>query len=314
MLELQLKRSLKKLKYYLKAIRVNHWTKNLLVFAAPIFSFQIDSAIWIESFKALFCFCLISSSIYLINDCLDVSSDRNHPIKKLRPISAGKISITEAILLAIFLAVLGLSISFQANIFLFYTLISYIAIQIGYCIKLKQYPLIDLFCISSGFLLRAIAGGITSKLTISPWFLLTIGLLALFLALEKRKAELRIFSEGKNNSRKVLKRYSLPLLLRIESLVSTSSFVTYALWAAGPSLNGAKTSWMLITVPFVLVGIFRYQLLTDPSEVNRRQSISKCYTGENPEEILIHDKGIQLTLLGWLLTTFIIGITTIVKI
>jgi decaprenyl-phosphate phosphoribosyltransferase len=106
----------------------------------------------------------------------------------------------------------------------------------------------------------------------------------------------------------VLDRYSLPLLLRLESLVATSAFISYALWAAGPALRGAPTSWMLLTVPFVLVGIFRYQLLSDPEEAARRRCAYPERNTEKPEEILLGDRGIQLTLLGWLLITVIIGV------
>ena len=98
--------------------------------------------------------------------------------------------------------------------------------------------------------------------------------------------------------------------MRIESLVATSSFVTYSLWAAGPSLQGAKTSWMLLTVPFVLIGIFQYQLLSDPDEANRRIKEDLVQTAENPEQILLHDKGIQITVCSWLLTTILIGLIT----
>ena len=305
-------KAISKAKYILKASRPSHWSKNLLVFAAPLFSFQIKPSIWLPATGALVSFCLISSAVYLINDCLDYETDRNHPRKQYRPIAAGLISKSEAVKAAIIFASLSFYFGTIINPSLLLILISYSVIQIAYCLKLKQEPLIDLFCISSGFLLRAIAGGVCSGLKISPWFLLTIGLLALFLALEKRKAELRNPVAEIKNRRKVLERYSMPLLLRLESLVATSSFVTYSLWSAGPALQGAQTSWMLATVPFVLIGIFRYQLLSDPAEASRRESInSNCRTTENPEEILLNDKGIQFTLMGWLVTTVIIGLKTV---
>lgn len=190
------------------------------------------------------------------------------------------------------------------GVILFYGLI-----QVGYCFRLKRIPLLDLFCIASGFLLRAIAGVIAGGLGFSPWFLLTVGLLALFLAIEKRKAELRGVQDRGVITRKVLERYSLPLLLRLESLVATSAFMSYSLWASGPALNGASTPWMLLTVPFALVGIFRYQLLSDPQEAERRRSESPEHTSEKPEEILLGDPGIQLTLLAWLLTVVVVGLS-----
>ena len=133
----------------------------------------------------------------------------------------------------------------------------YAVVQIAYCLRLKREPLVDLFCIASGFLLRALAGLLATGLGASPWFLLTIGLLALFLAVEKR---------------------------------------------------GASTSWMLLTVPFVLAGIFRYQLLSDPEETERRAPRHPDRNCEKPEEILLGDRGIHLTLLGWLATTCVVGV------
>ena len=138
--------------------------------------------------------------------------------------------------------------------------------------------------------------------------LLTVGLLALFLPIEKRKAELRVAQDRGVITRKVLERYSLPLLLRLESTVATSAFISYALWAAGPALRWAPTSWMLLTVPFVLVGIFWYQLLSDPEEAERRQQSAPERSSEKPEEILLGDLGIKLTLAGWLVTTAVIGL------
>ena len=139
--------------------------------------------------------------------------------------------------------------------------------------------------------------------------ILTIGLLSLFLAVEKRKAELRLTKTRGVNTRVVLERYSLPLLLRLESLVGTSAFMSYSLWAAGPSLNGAPTSWMLISVPFVIAGIFRYQLISDPKESSRRMQYCPVLTCENPEEILIRDKGIRLTVLSWLICVITVGLS-----
>ena len=292
----------------LAACRPRQWTKNLLVFAAPLFAFQSELAVWLRAGGALVSFCLISSAIYLLNDCLDVAADRAHPSKRYRPIAAGLVSVPAALSAAVVLALASLSLAAAFSSALAGVVLLYGLIQVGYCLRFKRMPLLDLFCIASGFLLRAIAGATAALLPPSPWFLLTVGLLALFLAIEKRKAELRVALDRGVITRKVLERYSLPLLLRLESTVATSAFISYALWAAGPALRGAPTSWMLLTVPFVLVGIFRYQLLSDPEEAQRRQASSSACTSEKPEEILLGDRGIQLTLAGWLLTTSLIGV------
>jgi decaprenyl-phosphate phosphoribosyltransferase len=290
------------------ACRPRQWTKNLLVFAAPLFAFRFEADVWLPAGGALVAFCLISSAIYLLNDCLDVASDRAHPSKRHRPIAAGLVSVQAALTTAAVLAVVSLSFAAWVAPPLAGVVLLYGLIQVGYCLQLKRMPLLDLSCIASGFLLRAIAGAVAAMLPPSPWFLLTVGLLALFLAIEKRKAELRVAQDRGVITRKVLERYSLPLLLRLESTVATSAFISYALWAAGPALQGAPTSWMLLTVPFVLVGIFRYQLLSDPEEAERRQQWAPKRNSEKPEEILLGDRGIKLTLAGWLVTTAVIGL------
>ena len=291
------------------ACRPRQWPKNLLVFAAPLFAFRFEAEVWLRAGGALVAFCLISSAIYLLNDCLDVAADRAHPSKRNRPIAAGLVSVPAALTTAAALAVVSLSFAAWVAPALAGVVLLYGLIQVGYCFQLKRMPLLDLFCIASGFLLRAIAGVVAGGFGFSPWFLLTVGLLALFLAIEKRKAELRVAQDRGVITRKVLERYSEPLLLRLESLVATSAFMSYSLWAAGPALNGASTTWMLLTVPFALVGIFRYQLLSDPEEAERRRLLTPEHTSEKPEEILLGDRGIQLTLLAWVFTVVVVGLS-----
>lgn len=278
-----------------------------MVFVAPLFAFTVDADIWLAASESLVAFCLISSSIYLLNDSIDVEADRQHPRKRYRPIAAGQVSVPLALITSALLAVISLMLAGAVSALLAGVILAYGLIQVGYCLRLKRDPLLDLFCIAAGFLLRAMAGGVAAGLALSPWFLLTVGLLALFLAVEKRKAELQIALGHGVMTRQVLERYSLPLLLRLEGLVSTSAFISYSLWSAGPALNGASTSWMLLTVPFVLLGIFRYQLISDPEEAERRRASNPDRTSEKPEEILLGDRGIKLTLLGWLITIVVVG-------
>lgn len=295
----------------IRACRPRQWSKNLLVFAAPMFAFRFQSLeLWWAVAVSLVCFCLLSSAVYLLNDSLDVEADRMHPRKRYRPIAAGLVSVPQALLTSLGFVILSLLLGLTVALPLAAVLLLYLVIQLAYCFRLKREPLLDLFCIASGFLLRAVGGGVAAQLTLSPWFLLTVGLLALFLAVEKRKAELNLAEETGVLTRSVLTRYSIPLLLRLETLVATSAFISYSLWAAGPALNGASTSWMLLTVPFVLVGIFRYQLLSDPQEAQRRrQSLEVSgVTTESPEEILFADQGIRLTVLAWLGVTALIGV------
>jgi 4-hydroxybenzoate polyprenyltransferase len=207
----------------LASCRPRQWTKNLLVFAAPLFAFRFEAAVWLPAAGALVAFCLISSSIYLLNDCLDVAADRAHPSKRFRPIAAGLVSVPATLATAALLSVMSLTLAAWITPALAGVVRHYGLIQVGYCLQLKRQPLLDLFFIASGFLLRAIAGAVAAMLTPSPWFLLTVGLLAQFLAIEKRKAELRVAQDRGVITRKVLDRYSLPLLLlRLDILVATS--------------------------------------------------------------------------------------------
>ena len=156
--------------------------------------------------------------------------------------------------------------------------------------------------------MRAISGVIASGLNFSPWFILTIGLLALFLAVEKRKAELIFYKETSILTRETLEKYSLPLLQRYESLLSSSTFISYSLWAAGPSLNGASSPWMLLSIPFVLLGIFRYLFISDPEVSKNLSSKGISLSTENPELILIYDSGIRNLIIFWIITIVLIGI------
>ena len=296
------------MKYLLLACRPKQWTKNLIVFAAPFFSFSTIFEVWISSLVCFISFCLISSSIYLINDSIDIESDKQHPSKKFRPIASGLVSIKKAIFFSIILFISSLLIAFSVNQIIPLIIIFYFLLQIFYCLKLKNQPIIDIFCISSGFLIRSIAGVKASNLDFSPWFILSIGLLALFLAIEKRKAELQTEISLKIKNRKSLERYSLSLLMRIEPIVTTSAFMSYSLWAINPNINGVSSGYMILSIPFVLIGIFRYQFITEPKERKRREIFNPNANPEKPEEILLSDKGIIFSIIGWLTTIAIVGL------
>ena len=296
--------------FYLAALRPRQWTKNLIVFAAPLFAFHINLPSFRDSLLAFVLFCCTSSSFYLFNDIADVESDRQHPIKCNRPIAAGKISIPVAIAIAVVLLAIAVILGWLQSPSLGVTLIGYALLQTAYNLQLKHTVILDIIAIATGFILRAYGGAAATGIVISPWFLVCTAMLALFLAVEKRKAELRLSKIRGSKTRSVLKCYSLPLLLRMESTVTTGTVLTYALWSSGPQINGdeASTPWMLLTLPFVLYGIFRYQLLSDPREIARRNitSLEKGGQTERPEEILLKDLPILFTVISWVLTIFMI--------
>ena len=287
------------------ASRPNQWTKNLLVFLAPLFAFSFDTQTLLISIKAFIAFCLISSSIYLINDSIDKDKDKEHPTKKFRAIASGLVSIKSAFILSLVYFSLSFIIGFSINIFFGFILILYFLVQILYCFKLKQIPIIEFFCIASGFILRSVAGGVAANIFISSWFLLSVGMLSLFLAVEKRKAEIVNLRNSKLNTRKVLKSYSLTLINKFEAVLTSSTIMTYSLWAYGPSIGGSKSPFMIITIPLVMLGIFRYQML---SEIKQNRILKKSNINlETPEKIIFTDKPIQIIVLSWLLIIIYIG-------
>lgn len=288
---------------YLVALRPHQWTKNLIVFAAPVFAFSLDWRSLGGSLLAFVLFCAASSSFYLLNDIADVKADRQHPIKCQRPIAAGQVKIPIALAMALALLTSALIIGWGKSPALGITLIGYALLQVAYNLKLKRTPLLDILAIATGFVLRAYAGAAASGIVLSVWFIFCTAMLALFLAVEKRKAELRLLQIRGGKTRAVLKSYSLNLLTRMESMVTTGAFMGYALWSSGPVVNGASTPWMMLTFPFVLYGIFRYQMLSDSKEQidDYQGGVNKHEQTERPEEILLTDIPILLTVVGWVM-------------
>ena len=302
-----LKKIKSKISAYIRELRVRQWTKNLIVFAAPLFAFDLTTPSLSGSLIAFSLFCCTSSSFYLINDIIDVEADRLHPVKCNRPIAAGAIGISEAIIVAIVLLSVATIAGYRTSLGLGTAIVGYALLQVAYNLKLKHKIFVDVLAISAGFVLRAWGGAAATGVELSQWFILCTAMLALFLGIEKRKAELRLSEIKGRKSRAVLHRYSLPLLNRMESIVTNGTIVFYSLWSAGPAFKGATTSWMMLTVPFVLYGIFRYQLLSDPQEIARTNPLlEQGGKTERPEEMLLKDRPLSLTAIGWLVTVFAI--------
>jgi decaprenyl-phosphate phosphoribosyltransferase len=289
---------------HLFALRPRQWTKNLIVFAAPLFGFSINLHSFLGCLLAFVLLCCTSSSFYLLNDIVDIEADRQHPIKCKRPIAAGAVSIPVAVCMAVVLMSSALVISWLRGPALGATIAGYITLQIAYNLRLKRTVILDIIAIATGFVLRAYAGAAATGIILSPWFILCTAMLALFLGVEKRKAEMRLVAIRGGKARSVLRRYSLPLLTRMESTVTTGAVMSYAIWSSGPQVGGAATPWMLLTLPFVLYGIFRYQLISDPEEIARRSNVGLEQGGqsERPEEVLLTDLPILLTVVGWIIT------------
>ncbi len=265
------------------AMRPKQWTKNLVVFAAPAFALQFDLRTLILSTVALVTFSGMSAGTYLMNDVLDASRDRLHPVKRSRPIAAGVLPAPIAIAAALLLAFAALGTSFALAPGLALAIGIYALLQIAYNVRLNREPMLDVLCISAGFVTRALGGAAAVSVRVSTWFLLCIALLALFMAIEKRRAELQKVGSGAA-TRAVLKHYSISLLTRMEAVVTASALMAYSLWAA----QRTPKHWMLATVPIVAYVMFRYQMLTEEG------------AGEDPENVLMKSPAIVVAVVLWI--------------
>jgi 4-hydroxybenzoate polyprenyltransferase len=288
---------MKRLTLYISALRPAQWTKNLFVFAALFFSKSlVNPHAIIKVSIAFFIFCLVSGCTYIFNDLCDRESDRNHPVKSKRPIASGQMSIQSALWLMIVCLVISLTCAFFVNLPFFIVCGVAIVMQVLYSLVLKKIVIVDVFIIAIAFVLRVVAGGVAINVEISSWILICTLLLALFLALGKRRHELVMIASGVTNKRKVLEEYSSQLLDQMTSIVAASTVIAYALYTISDTTRlRFHTQNLVFTIPFVLYGIFRYLYL-----IHTRQE------GGYPENILISDKPLYFDILLWLVTAGII--------
>mgnify|MGYP000923339957 CR=1 FL=1 len=284
-------------KYILKEMRPRQWTKNVFVFAALVFDRQLTKIASLERTLAAFViFCLLSSSVYIMNDLLDVEADRHHPIKKNRPIAAGNLPISVAIIAAIVLIVISFTAAFLLSTELGIIVGMYFLVNLAYSIWLKHIPLIDVMIIAFGFVLRVVAGvSVIQVERFSPWLYIVMSLLALYIGFGKRRAEMTVLTNESNSShRKVLDGYTLALIDQLLTIVSSCTLIAYSFYTfSAPNLP--ENHVMMLTIPFVLYGIFRYLFL-----------IQVKNKGGEPEELLLKDRPLQATVLLWAITVLVI--------
>ncbi|MGE0215701.1 decaprenyl-phosphate phosphoribosyltransferase [Mycolicibacterium sp.] len=285
-----------------KALRPRQWVKNVLVFAAPVAALGDERyaydyrEVLIKVALAFVVFSLAASSVYLVNDARDVEADRAHPTKRFRPIAAGVVPETLAYVLAAVLGAASLVISWLVTPNLALVMAIYIAIQLAYCFGLKHQPVIDICIVSSGFLIRAIAGGVAADVPLSQWFLLLMAFGSLFMAAGKRYAELQLAERTGAKIRKSLESYTSSYLRFVWTLSATALVLCYGLWAferdnlAALAVEGARTnaSWYAVTIVPFTIAILRYAVDVDGG-----------LAGE-PEEIALKDRVLQLLALAWI--------------
>ncbi len=267
---------------YLKLLRPHHWIKNLLLFAAPFFGgtlFRTDNLLM--AFPVFLAFSLCASSVYIFNDLMDIDKDRLHPRKRLRPIASGSISKDVAVIFGMVLVIPSLSLSFYISVSFFGFIVAYILIQILYTLYLKHIPIIDIFSIAAGFVIRVLAGGAAFDIRVSPWLFLTMFMISVVLATGKRLSESELLEDTASLHRKTLRHYSVSTLKEILLIASASSLITYALYTVEQSQQ------LVYTVPVVTFGLFRYIL------------ISQKGLGD-ATEALFKDRWLMLTVIVWL--------------
>ena len=286
------------MKYYLFLCRPKQWVKNLACLSVLFITPNLNYEDFKNCLLTSFVFIIASSFIYVLNDIVDLESDRSHLIKRNRPLAAGKISKrgSKIFLLFIFILILFFGFFIQASVFLI--ICSYIFTQIFYSFYGKHKPLLDIYLIGLGFILRFLSGVFTIGTEASPWFLITSGCMALFLAIQKRKGELRSSKDKSKLARKVLQFYTYESLNSFESIIVSTGFTSYILWASGPIFSGSQNSNLLITAPLVLIGITRYQYIGDSKDLN--------LSTESPTNIAFEDKYLKLIFLLWSITTYLL--------
>ncbi|MEO0021156.1 MAG: decaprenyl-phosphate phosphoribosyltransferase [candidate division WOR-3 bacterium] len=284
-------------KHIVKSMRPKQWVKNLLVFAALIFSENL--LVWdkvMRTAAAFIFFCLVSGAVYIINDVVDRENDRTHPKKRLRPIAAGELPILPALMAAVLAVAVGVGGGFYLNWRFGLVIAIYFLLQLAYSFVLKKIVVLDVMVVAAGFALRAISGTYVIAVQISPWLFVCTILLALFLALAKRRHELLFLEGGGISHRSVLGKYSETLLDQMIAVATSATVITYCLYTIAPeTVHKFGTHNLILTMPFVLYGIYRYLYL-----VYRREE------GGAPEKVLFTDLPLIIDVLLWMISVVLI--------
>lgn len=241
-----------------RLLRPKQWTKNLLLFAALLFSFEeIRTETILATLLGFILFSLVAGCVYILNDFVDRDRDRQHPVKKYRPMASGQVNPSHALLFGIILLILSVGTAFMMNPLFGVLCIVYFLLNVSYSFVLKHLVILDMMTIAAGFVLRAIAGGVLIHVPFTPWFLICTMLLSLFLAIGKRRNELTLLEGNTGSHRKVLDNYSITLLDQFNTIVTTATIISYSLF----TFTSDRTIHLMWTIPLVIYGMFRYLYL-----------------------------------------------------
>jgi 4-hydroxybenzoate polyprenyltransferase len=283
--------------HLLLSLRPGQWTKNLVVFAGLLVGKRIfDAAAVGEALAAFAVFCVLSGVVYLVNDIADRDSDRQHPLKARRPIASGMLPVSAAIAAAIGLGAAGLAAAYAIGPGFALVAAAYLVLQMLYSGPLKHIVIIDVLTIAIGFVLRAVAGAVAVRVEISHWLLVCTILLALFIALAKRRHEIVLLADGATSHRPILGEYSAYLLDQMIGVVTASTLISYVFYTISPETQAKfGTPWLGLTIPFPLYGIFRYLYL-----VHQREG------GGSPSDLLLTDRPLLACVALWALAVALI--------
>lgn len=283
------------LKELLLTMRIKQWTKNLIIFFGLIFSLNLSKpSLLLTTVAAFIIFCGLSSAVYITNDLADLEQDRAHPLKRHRPLASGRLSPRTAATTALILILLTLSSAFVLDLWFGLIAAIYLGLMLGYSFVLKHLVLVDVLAIAVGFVLRAAAGAVVIHVPISPWLYVCTVLGALFLGFSKRRHELILLNNAAVNHRPILQEYSPQLLDQIITIVTASTLMAYSLYTFSAE-NLPKDNSMMLTIPFVLYGAFRYLYLVHIKNA-----------GGSPEEMLLKDKPLLIDVALWLISVIVI--------
>jgi 4-hydroxybenzoate polyprenyltransferase len=280
----------------LRTMRPRQWTKNAFVLAPLVFDRQLFAIhALIHTLAAFLLFCLISSVVYIYNDLVDVEADRKHPTKRFRPIASGQLPVRAAVAALLVILVIALGLGLLISISFVVVAVAYILLNIAYSKWLKHIPLLDVFTIAAGFVLRVGAGAAAIQVKqFSPWLYVLMTLLALYLGFGKRRAELAELAEDANSTRPVLEGYTIPLLDQLIMIVTSSTVVSYALYTFLAPIEAGNHA-MMLTIPIVMYAFFRYLYLVQVKHI-----------GSAPEDVLLTDRPLQISIVLWGLTIFVL--------
>jgi 4-hydroxybenzoate polyprenyltransferase len=279
------------MKNFLRLIRVHQWVKNLFLYVPAFFGgVLLNQEIILVLTIGFFAFSFVASAVYILNDYKDIEKDRLHPEKKDRPLASGAIKQGQALIMFIVMLLAGLSIAYFLNFYFFLITVFYFIMNIAYTLKLKDTPIIDVSIISTGFLLRIFAGGVISDVVVSKWLILLTFLLAMLLALAKRRSEYKVFLTGKK-IRKAIKGYNIEFINVSMVMMASVTVVSYIMYTVSTEvIQRIGNDYLYITSFFVILGILRYLQLT---LVYDRSG--------SPTKVLLKDRMTQLLIIVWIL-------------